>query len=339
MEIVYVTYIRSSSYNNYDFCQQQYFINYVLGYPSGSSKKAEMGTIVHKVMECLARSKKAVQDNKKSYKDDALGRIRITKDKMLSSKYVDSLIDKSYEHYVSESSHKYAPRDYRDCVKWSHAALEFNKGQFDPRNRNVIAPEPHFDIEIREPWARYDYTMPDGSEVNGYLAIKGTIDLVTEVSDGVMEAVDWKTGRSIDWATGQEKDYDKLSKDPQLLLYHYALSHLFPNYEQTIMTIFYIRDGGPFSLCFDESDKKLFLDMLKNRFEEIKNNQSPELLSSEHKHWKCTKLCHYYKNNWQGTNKPMCSHVRDEINKNGINQTVDECTKEGFTLGYYSAPG
>ena len=224
-------------------------------------------------------------------------------------------------------------------MKWSHAALEFNKGQFDPRNRNVIAPEPHFDIEIREPWARYDYTMPDGSEVNGYLAIKGTIDLVTEVSDGVMEAVDWKTGRRIDWATGQEKDYDKLSKDPQLLLYHYALSHLFPNYEQTIMTIFYIRDGGPFSLCFDESDKKLFLDMLKNRFEEIKNNQSPELLSSEHKHWKCTKLCHYYKNNWQGTNKPMCSHVRDEINKNGINQTVDECTKEGFTLGYYSAPG
>ena len=339
MEIVYVTYIRSSSYNNYDFCQQQYFINYVLGYPSGSSKKAEMGTIVHKVMECLARSKKAVQDNKKSYKDDALGRIRITKDKMLSSKYVDSLIDKSYEHYVSESSQKYAPRDYKDCVKWSHAALEFNKGQFDPRNRNVIAPEPHFDIEIREPWARYDYTMPDGSEVNGYLAIKGTIDLVTEVSDGVMEAVDWKTGRRIDWATGQEKDYDKLSKDPQLLLYHYALSHLFPNYEQTIMTIFYIRDGGPFSLCFDESDKKLFLDMLKNRFEEIKNNQSPKLLSSEHKHWKCTKLCHYHKNNWQGTNKPMCSHVRDEINKNGINQTVDECTKEGFTLGYYSAPG
>ena len=339
MEIVYVTYIRSSSYNNYDFCQQQYFINYVLGYPSGSSKKAEMGTIVHKVMECLARSKKAVQDNKKSYKDDALGRIRITKDKMLSSKYVDSLIDKSYEHYVSESSHKYAPRDYRDCVKWSHAALEFNKGQFDPRNRNVIAPEPHFDIEIREPWARYDYTMPDGSEVNGYLAIKGTIDLVTEVSEGVMEAVDWKTGRRIDWATGQEKDYDKLSKDPQLLLYHYALSHLFPNYEQTIMTIFYIRDGGPFSLCFDESDKKLFLGMLKNRFEEIKNNQSPELLSNEHKHWKRTKLCHYYKNNWQGTNQPMCSHVRDEINKNGINQTVDECTKEGFTLGYYSAPG
>lgn len=339
MEIVYVTYIRSSSYNNYDFCQQQYFINYVLGYPSGSSKKAEMGTIVHKVMECLARSKKAVQDNKKSYKDDSLGRIRITKDKMLSSKYVDSLIDKSYEHYVSESVHKYAPRDYKDCVKWSHAALEFNQGQFDPRNRNVVAPEPHFDIEIKEPWAKYDYTMPDGSEASGHLAIKGTIDLVTEVSDGVMEAVDWKTGRRIDWATGQEKDYDKLSKDPQLLLYHYALSHLFPNYEQTIMTIFYIRDGGPFSLCFDESDNKLFLDMLKNRFEEIKNNQSPELLSEDHKHWKCTKLCHYYKNNWQGTNQRMCSHVKDKINKDGINQTVDECTKEGFTLGYYSAPG
>ena len=56
-----VTYIRSSSYNNYDYCQLQYFITYVLGHRSTSGKKAQLGTIVHKVMECLAVCKKRLQ--------------------------------------------------------------------------------------------------------------------------------------------------------------------------------------------------------------------------------------------------------------------------------------
>ena len=33
----------------------QYFITYVLGHRSTSGKKAQLGTIVHKVMECLAK--------------------------------------------------------------------------------------------------------------------------------------------------------------------------------------------------------------------------------------------------------------------------------------------
>ena len=59
-----VTYIRSSSYNNYDYCQLQYFITYVLGHRSTSGKKAQLGTIVHKVMECLAVCKKRLQGRK-----------------------------------------------------------------------------------------------------------------------------------------------------------------------------------------------------------------------------------------------------------------------------------
>ena len=60
-----VTYIRSSSYNNYDFCQMQYFLTYVLGYRSDSNKKADLGTMAHKVMEILAGLKKFQQDNPK----------------------------------------------------------------------------------------------------------------------------------------------------------------------------------------------------------------------------------------------------------------------------------
>ena len=118
--------------------------------------------------------------------------------------------------------------------------------------------------------------MPDGTKATGQLAIKGTIDLVTQIDDGVIEVIDWKTGQRKNWATGEEKTYEKLLEDPQLLLYNYAISRLYPDYEQAIMSIFFIRDGGPFSMCFDKSDlkkrynqiqtnfKRLVLDMLKN---------------------------------------------------------------------------
>ena len=55
-----VTYIRSSSYNNYDYCQMN-IITYVLGHQSTSGKKAQLGTVVHKVMEVLASCNKKLQ--------------------------------------------------------------------------------------------------------------------------------------------------------------------------------------------------------------------------------------------------------------------------------------
>src|SRR6056297_767881 len=58
-----ITYFRSSSYNQWDYCQQSYYLNYVLGIPDSTGKKAQMGTIVHKVMEALAKCKKRMQDS------------------------------------------------------------------------------------------------------------------------------------------------------------------------------------------------------------------------------------------------------------------------------------
>ena len=46
-------------------CEQQYFLEYVLGYRSPSNKKADKGTIVHKVLEILAGIKLS-QQNKES---------------------------------------------------------------------------------------------------------------------------------------------------------------------------------------------------------------------------------------------------------------------------------
>ena len=337
-----VTYIRSSSYNNYEYCQMQYFITYVLGHRSISGKKAQLGTIVHKVMECLASCKKHLQDKERksmSIVDDAIGKINFTPKSLYTKAFVCRLLKRSYEYYSDNCVHSYTNADFKFCQKSVEDALSYNDGQFDPRNRKIVAAEPQFDIPIEQDWAKFKYKMPDGETVKGQLAIKGTIYLVTEVADGVIEVIDWKTGRRLNWATGEEKTYEKLIEDPQLLLYNYAISKLFPEYEQAIMSIFYIRDGGPFSMCFDNEDQEKFLGMLEKRFKQIKRNNFPRPISQNRSNFKCTKLCHFYKNKWPGTNQSMCEYIDDHLKALGEDETIEKCTRDGFNIGYYEAPG
>ena len=339
-----VTYIRSSSYNNYAYCQMQYFITYVLGHQSTSGKKAELGTIVHKVMESLARFKKEDQekDGRTKYlkiNDDALGTVQRPRNTLYEDGMVEILLDLSYSFYTNNSTHRWTDSDKQTCRDLIWKTLEYNDGQFDPRKRDILEPEPHFDIPIEEDWAKFTYKMPDGKEINGQLAIKGTIDLVTKVDDDTIEVVDWKTGRRLDWATGEEKTYEKLCSDPQLLLYNYAISKLFPEYKQAIMSIFFIKDGGPFSMCFDKSDQTRFLEMLKVRFQEIQKNDTPRPISGDRSNWKCTKLCHFCKNNWPETDQNMCMYIEKHLQKHGMEETVARCSRDGFDIGFYEAPG
>lgn len=338
-----VTYIRSSSYGNYDYCEMQYFMTYVLGHRSPSGKKAQLGTMVHKVMEILASCKKHLQDHPDektmTVVDDALGEVEFTKRKLYTKKFVDDLLKASYEWYQKNCVHKYYPADFKFCKDLTEKALTYNDGQFDPRERNVVASEPNFDIPIEEEWAKYEYEMSDGKVIQGQLAIKGTVDLITEIDDGIIEVIDWKTGQRKNWATGEQKTYEKLLDDAQLLLYNYAISKLFPDYSQAIMSIFFIRDGGPFSMCFDKSDQDRFLEMLRKRFEEIKKNIKPRPVDPRRRDFRCQKLCHFCKNNWPGTTKNMCEYVEQQLHTIGYDQTVKDCTKEGFDIGYYEAPG
>lgn len=346
-----VTYIRSSSYNQWDYCQMSYFMTYVLGHYGDSNKKAEIGTVCHKVFECLAALKKDLQEREKSkskrknlvIKDDAIGEFKLNVDEFFSDGYISTLLDKSFDYYSSISTHDWDNKDKSHCMDLIKGALSYNNCGFDPRNRTIVAPEAHFDIPIEEDWAKFSQEI-DGKTVEGRLAIKGTIDLVTEVNEDTIEVVDWKTGRRLDWATGEEKDFNKLMDDAQLLLYHYAISKLFPQYKYIIMTIFFIKDDPvgnryAYSLPFEEEDYGRFLGMLKDRYTEILKNTTPQPLDRFRNDFRCKRLCHFYKNNWPGTDETMCHHVERNLKVYGIEKTIEKCKKPGFSVGYYSAPG
>jgi hypothetical protein len=328
-------------------CEQQYFLEYVLGWRGPSGQKADKGTIVHKVLEILAVIKQAQQNNESKIIDDIIGDVD-------TKKYnLNTIIEKVYKHYTEANSHhKWAPKDYKDCHAWVYKAIEFNDGMFDPRNRNILCPERHFDFCINKKWAEYSYETPDGT-IKGNLALKGTIDLVTLASPNTIEIIDWKTGRRLDWATGEEKTQEKLENDPQLRIYHYAISHLYPDIEHIIFSIYFINDGGPFSICFDKSDLPKTEEMLRRKFDIIKNVKRPKL----NKSWMCSKLCHFGKTTFnntaieplteyrlgqscsEGTTMTKCEQVKHDIELHGMNHVVESYKHPNHSFGSYKAPG
>jgi hypothetical protein len=328
-------------------CEQQYFFEYVLGWRGKSGQKADKGTIVHKVLEILAVIKQGTQNKLDSIEDDILGQISTTKYNL------DDIIEKVYNHYsLANNHHKWTPKDLKDCSSWVYKAIEFNSGMFDPRNRNILCPEQHFDFEIKKPWAKFSYDTNEG-KLEGYLSLKGTIDLITLVGNDTIEVVDWKTGRRLDWATGEEKTQEKLQNDPQLRIYYYAIKHLYPHIKHVIFSIYFINDGGPFSICFDDSDISKTEDMIRRKFDIIKKTQKPKL----NKSWMCTKLCPFGKSTFQETNiepiteyrdgqvcskgSPMtkCEQIKHDLQLYGIDNIVNTYKHPNHSFGKYKAPG
>jgi hypothetical protein len=151
-------------------CEQQYFLEYVLGYRSPSNKKADKGTIVHKVLEILAGIKLSQQNKQNEYSDDILGDI------LVDDYDLSHITERVYDYYTSQfKHHEWSNKDLKDSHLWVNKALSDHNGIFDPRSRNIVQPEQHFDIVIDKPWAEYKYETENGI-VEGKLAIKGTID-------------------------------------------------------------------------------------------------------------------------------------------------------------------
>lgn len=146
------------------------------------------------------------------------------------------------------------------------------------------------------------------------------------------------TGRRLDWGTNTVKDYDYLCQDKQLMLYYYAASQLFPD-KNIILTIFFIRDGGPFTICFDRDDLPKIEEKIKRYFFETNHTPLPTLRDPSYSDFQCKTLCHFYKNKLPGTNDHICKFIHDQIKATDIDTVVEKYTREGHVIGHYEAPG
>lgn len=363
-------YHRSSSLNNWEYCQNQFFITYSLGYTHSPNLRAEMGTCTHKILELLAIAKKNLQEGKDRLEDKELGidikieeevllkprqlslieidtinSTRINKDVYKTPcnlKYghvrygvelVEELINKCYTHYKNKSPHDWQPMCFKHVTNWVWMVLDYKDGIYDPRKNKIYATERHFDLELTEDWAKYDFKYKD-KIIKGNLRLKGTIDLTLDHGD-ILEIVDWKTGQKKDWAKDQPKTYSSLQHDSQLLMYYYAASKIYP--KDVLVSIFFVRDGGPYSICFTQDRLDEALELFKTKFEEMKNTEIPKLLDPEQKDFRCNKLCDFYKNKMNGIS--TCKFIHNKLHEIGMEKVIEKYSNPDFVLGTYDSPG
>ncbi len=329
-----ITFARSSSLSTHEICPHKFYLEYILGVKSPSGKAASKGNVVHKALEVLAHVSMCVAAGTATYEDDTFGTVSV------AEATPDWALAMAWDHYVALGPDLGWERgDHTDCRKWLDTALTFHGGRFDPRNMDVVEPEQRFDFAIEEPWAHYRYELHDGQVVEGQFGIKGTMDLVVRSphDPDILEIVDWKTGQRKDWSQEgwAKKTYDEVCDDPQFRLYHYAASRLYPDAGEIFATVFYLKDGGPYSIPFTREDLPRTEQMLREKFEEIRDTKVPLLRIGR----RCTTFCHFGTHaSPHDPSRTICQFMADKVREQGIERATHEYGVPG-AYGRYGSGG
>lgn len=308
-------YIRSSMIGNWKLCELQTLLTYVFGKENKAGAAASGGTCVHKMMELRALAVIAEKAGKTSFEFDTWGVVETSwaKDPNLT-------IDKVYAHQQEVDNHvNWAKMPKKKVLSWALKALQ-DYPQYDPVNLNIVQSELYFDIEIKENWAKYSKEV-NGQMLEGYLRIKGTIDCIIDLGNNVYECFDLKSGKRNCFATGVEKDLAFLEKDHQLLFYYYALKKIYPD-KDFIMTLYFINDGGIYSVIGDDKMMENAEKLIKKTFREITSVKYPTLLDPTRRDFRCERCCKYSKPDHYTGGKSVCEFMHNEIKKNGLDKTV-----------------
>jgi ATP-dependent helicase/DNAse subunit B len=299
---MHIVSLSPSSMDSFQGCHNKFFIEQVLKWRSGNIKAGLKGTILHEVMETLAKHKFDLQnDNKYIVPADWA--------------YVEELTRLTFEKYQQEEPHhNWKPEDKKECIKWAKIAYE---SKYNPINLDIFEIEKFFEIELCEPEFCYTYKDFDGNDVQGFLKLRGVIDLVIKHDDTTLEILDWKSGQRKDFHTQKVKEIDDLYDDTQLLVYLYAVKQLY-NFPNILVTIFYLREG-PFTLFFGNKHVTRAKEKILEKFEAIKATQKADRDIS----WKCGKLCDFNQRTFEGTHiKPFIEFRDGEFTKPGENMSI-----------------
>jgi len=180
------TYIRSSLINNWKLCELQTLLTYTFGFKNKAGAAASGGSCVHKILELRALGSINEKLGNKEFEFDTWGKV--------DSKWaqdIDQTIDRVYAHQQTVDNHiKWEKMPKSKVLKWAKKAIT-DYPQYDPVNLNIIQVEQYFDIEITEKWAAYS-TEINGKLIEGNLRLKGTIDCILDLGNGVYECFDYK---------------------------------------------------------------------------------------------------------------------------------------------------
>lgn len=256
----------ASSINTHSHCAFKYFLGYILKMESPSGKAALQGKIVHQVFEWMSLLKK---------------RGKINVDPMW-------LLNRAWDKHISENKHIEIKRttsrgeaaDFKKCRIAIEHILDDN--YYNPYRLKIIDAEKRFEIEI--PGNEWEVVNENGDK--GQFTVRGFIDLVHEIDENTIEIIDWKTGKRVDFYTRKEKDLYQLMKDIQPRIYHLASSELYKQYQNVLLTFYYIEDGGPITISLGLEDLAATLAAIWQFLQRIRHGS----LITRNRRWQC-KMC------------------------------------------------
>lgn len=326
-----VTYLRSSSIGAFELCQFKYFLNYMLGIREPGNQSANIGNAIHKALELFAREKQAKQNNEPSFIEP-----ESKKEFEVGTLTPESVMNFGWNMYLGELGQREKHRDGRSCMTYLNQVLASRI--YDPRNMDIVQPEQYFDIELPYDWATFDYKDPHtGDPIQGRLAVKGTMDLITRETHGTIGYTDWKTGRKWNWAKDKEKTFEDLMNDDQLLLYYYALRHSYPT-EHIGMTIYYVKEDGPTSLPYGDEQLEASIKMLKQKSQAIRETLMPSRrMDTCGPRGKPCSFCHYNKSKMDNGSS-VCDYFWKELQQLGMDRVTKKHGSPG-AFGQYGSGG
>ena len=298
-----ISFLRSSLITTSRLCGGRAWIEYNIGRRSDTNDANLKGSIIHQVLEQLALEK-------------------LNRQKGNASREIDPfiLLEETYEKFYEENPGKLKDTSRKECISLLEKALMFQNGAYHPLNQNVLAVEHFFDFEIDKPWAEYSYEVPDGT-LKGKLRLKGNCDLIIKEDENTLVCIDYKTSSTVkDWATDKEKTPDTIHQDPQLKFYFYALAHEFPQYENIIMTMYFIRLGKPLTAIFERSQLGEIEEWIRKGYNKLQDTDNPKFIDKGPSNWKC-RFCQFSKT-MENEKETTCKFFQRELKEKGMDTTM-----------------
>lgn len=257
----------ASAYDCYTFCQFKYLLSTVLGIEDISGPSAALGKAAHSVLEEISKAKIAKQE--------------MPDYKTLWQKEVSNILCK-----VEASKIKQIQKGLFDFIENS---------VYTPYKANTTAVEKYFRIKLEVKDAVFN--------------IAGLVDRIDVIDDKTIEILDYKTGQRKTFMSNEKEKKDSISlyDDIQPRLYYLAAKTLYPSFENLLVTMIYLTDGGPFTVPLDKSSIEPTKELLYKRFLEIKENNDPQ----KNVGWWCQKMCSYGKSG-------VCNEIYNSLQENGL---------------------
>ena len=253
-------------------CPFKYYLTYILKIRRPDTFATLNGRIIHSALE------KYSLGHTKNWREELLWRYKKHKPWELHKKFLSHKNNCETCRFLKEEFSTFHG-NYKELLTSNKACPMWHYAEAINLVESVLARKVNpFEYKLIDVEKKFNLDIGEGVHITGF------IDLVSEISDGVLEIRDWKTGK---WLP----TYEEALKDPQLRLYDLAASMLYPEYKTRILTFDYLK-SKEYTFVINDEERKKNKEWLISIARKIRNCKQPlRVTAKPYTNHKCKFLC------------------------------------------------